>query len=73
MILVDGKKVTANEAAKYYVYYYGEGAYYGFVGDQGYGDSTATEREKQQVHDYICKHIDRLHKFLGISKIEIKK
>lgn len=75
MIILDGKKVTANEMAKFYVYCSGEAAHTTFADSLHYTPDAKklTEREVKQVQDAISKQIDRLHKFLGIRKIEMKK
>ena len=61
----DGKALTANQFAKWILFDKTETAFY-FDGDE---HGKMTDKERNQVINCMQKQQDRIHKLLGIDKI----
>jgi len=69
-ILLHGKKVTANQAAKYLVWDQGAAAEVWEEDTMGGVDvHKTTEKEKAAIHECVQKHRQRLWDFLGLDKV----
>jgi hypothetical protein len=69
MIILNGKKVTANYFAKYMVADKGERANY-WSDNRDYSEELKkiTQREADEIDRLILKHIDRVRNFLGVDE-----